>query len=76
MEGLDSEAGLKFVHAEGGGLGVGAVVGDVMVIEELLESAVFADAAVEGDEDEGILVFGQLNEVVEGVFLGSGGRGE
>lgn len=49
---------MKFIHAEGGGLGVGAVVRDVVVIEELLEGAVFADAAVEGEEDEGVLGFG------------------
>lgn len=37
---------------------VGAVIRDVMVFEELLKGAVFADAAVEGEEEEGVFGFG------------------
>lgn len=53
-------------------MGVGAVVGDVVVFEELLEGAIFAIAAVEGEEEEGILIFGELEEFIEGILVGGG----
>lgn len=43
-----------------------------MVFEELLEGAIFAIAAVEGEEEEGILIFGELEEFIEGILVGGG----